>query len=206
MSDTEIRRGIDVVGDLTNGLTVTVYGRERIRAVRDAALLSLNDPRAVDRVALRRAVEENADQVVLPSVDDEEAADHMAGLLDEVHNGDDPAPGLAATALRTAQRRMVPPAPTVMVPAKSVPADSMAKWEGETDNEKWALIVETDCFSYDEAHVVVLDAEQESERIGSVLLLLTPDQAREVANTLLREATSAELQTERSCQYRQENP
>lgn len=81
----------------------------------------------------------------------------------------------------------------------------MTEWEGETDNEKWALIVETDCFSYDEPHVVVLDAEQESERTGSVLLLLTPDQAREVAHTLLREATSAELQTERSRQYREEN-
>ncbi len=81
----------------------------------------------------------------------------------------------------------------------------MAKWEGETDNEKWTLIVEIDCFDDDEPFVVVLDAKQESERIGSVLLLLTPEQAREVANTLLREADSAELQTERVRQYQQEN-
>jgi chemotaxis protein CheY-P-specific phosphatase CheC len=81
----------------------------------------------------------------------------------------------------------------------------MSKWEGETDNEKWTLIVETDCFSCGEPHVVVLDTEQDSEERGSVLLLLTPEQAREVANTLLREATAAELQTERSRRYRQEH-
>jgi hypothetical protein len=81
----------------------------------------------------------------------------------------------------------------------------MTKWEGETDREKWTLIVETDCFSYEEPHVVVLDVEQDSEDGGSVLLCLTPAQAREVANTLLREATAAELQTERSRQYQQEN-
>lgn len=82
----------------------------------------------------------------------------------------------------------------------------MSKWEGETDNEKWNLIVEIDCFDDDEPFVVVLDVEQEqeSERSSSVLLPLTPQQAREVANTLLREATSAELQTERVRQYWQQ--
>lgn len=97
--------GISVDGNLTDGLTVTVFGWGRIRAVYQAARQTL-DPNDVVLTALQRAVGEDHDQVVLPGVDNEEDAIFLAGFLGEVRNGDDPAPKRAAAVLLTAPRRM----------------------------------------------------------------------------------------------------
>lgn len=98
--------GIDVTGNLTDGVTVTVWGRERIRAARDAAARHRPDD-DVDLDMLRCAVGQDLDQVILDPIDDEEDASDLADLLDDVRNGDDPAPAQAAKALRTVSRRMV---------------------------------------------------------------------------------------------------
>lgn len=108
MTTPKTHPGIEVKGDLTNGVFVTINGRQRIRAVRDTVARHLGDcdPDNLDLVRLQNAVGEDRDQVVLDPVDDEGDATDLAALLSDVRNGDDSAPSKAADALVWAQRKM----------------------------------------------------------------------------------------------------
>lgn len=96
---------IDVIGELHDGAMIIIHGRDLIWAVHDTARRTATPVDCRDLDALERASAQNHDVVELEAVREPWEAEQVAALLDEVHNGDDPAPRDAAAMVRLLNRK-----------------------------------------------------------------------------------------------------